>query len=405
MNSCSHDTTSLPGGRVPRLLYAVTAPESTSFFQGRLAYLRQQGFDVHLVSSPGSELLRTGQQERIAIHALPMRRPIALIADTVSLVRACILVRRLRPDIVDAGAGKAGLLFSLAAVLCRVPYRVYSLYGLRLETTRGILRWTLARMVRLACACAHRVYCISRSVRQKAIELRLARPDKFFIIGSGNVKGVSVADFAPSPEVLQQVERLRQELRIEAGAAVVGFVGRLVRDKGIKELVDAYLLMRSRFPSLVLLLVGPFEEGDPVDSRTRELIEATSGIVTVGRVEDVVPYYHLMDVLAFPTHREGFGTVALEAAAAGKPVVTTDATGAVDSVVHGVTGFIGPVGDVEALASALGRLIEDPVLVQKMGQAGQERVLRDFRPETIWVGYERVYRELLRRTGAGGGGR
>jgi lipopolysaccharide/colanic/teichoic acid biosynthesis glycosyltransferase len=403
MNVSSPDATSLPGGRAPRLLYAVTASMSAGYFRGRLAHLMQKGFDVHLASSPGSIPEVTGQREGVTIHALRMRRSIAPLADIVSLVRVWILLRHLKPDIVDAGTPKAGLLFSAAAALSGVPCRVYTLYGLRLETTSGFLRWLLTQMERAACACAHRVICVSPSLRQRATELRLARPDKFVVIGSGSVKGVSAERFAPTPAVRQQAERLRLELGIAAGAPVVGFVGRLTRDKGIVELVDAYTLLKPRFPSLHFLLVGPFEEGDPVDVRTRQLIEATPRILAVGLVDDVIPYYHVMDVLALPTHREGFPAVAIEAAATGRPVVTTDATGAVDSVVDGDTGFIVPVGDPEALAGALGRVLENPELARRMGEAGRQRAIADFRSEVIWQGYEELYRELLSaRTGRAG---
>jgi glycosyltransferase involved in cell wall biosynthesis len=385
------------------LLYALTVPVSTVFLHGRLGWLRLQGFDVHLVSSPGSELEAAGQREGVTVHSLRMRRSISPFADMVALVRAWRLLHRLKPDIVDAATPKASLLFNLAGALHGVPCRVYSLLGIRLETTTGPLRWLLTQVGRVTCACAHVVTCNSPSLRRRAIELGFARPDKFVVVGSGSVNGVPAAKFAPSSAVRLQTERLRQELGIGVGVPVVGFVGRLTRDKGIPELVEAYFQLRPVFPSLVLLLVGPFEKGDPIDRRTRQLIESTTAIVTVGYVkaDDIVPYYHVMDVLAFPTHREGFGNVSLEAAAAGKPVVTTEATGAVDSVEDGITGLVVPVGNASALAGALGRLLTDPALARKMGQAGQERAVRDFRPERIWVGYERIYRELLRRTGAG----
>jgi glycosyltransferase involved in cell wall biosynthesis len=256
------------------------------------------------------------------------------------------------------------------------------------------MRWLLIQLERVACASSHQCLCISPSLREQAIELGLARPDKFVVIGVGSEQGISADKFAPSPKVLLQAERLRRELGIDQGVPVVGFVGRFTRDKGINELVDAYLLLKPRFPALVLLLVGSFEEGDPVDSRTRELIEAASGIVSVGWVDDVVPYYQLMYVLASPTYREGFGTVALEAAAAGKPAVTTNATGARDAVVDGVTGLIVPVGDSDALAEALGRLLENPDLARKMGEAGRRWAIAEFPRERIWHGVEELYRKL-----------
>jgi lipopolysaccharide/colanic/teichoic acid biosynthesis glycosyltransferase len=386
--------TSSAEARPPRLLYAVTASMSTCFYRGRLSYLRDRGFDMHFVSSPGPELDQTGVREGVTTHALPMHREIALLADVVALFRAWRLLRRLKPDIVDAATPKASLIFLLAAAACGVPCRVYSLFGLRLETTCGRMRWLLTQLERVACACAHRCLCISPSLRQRAIELGLASPDKFVVIGVGSEQGISADKFAPSPAVRQQAEQLRRELGIEPSAPVVGFVGRLVRDKGVAELVEAYFRLKPRFPSLVLLLVGQYEEGDPVDPRTRRLIESTSGIIAPGQVDNVVPYYQIMDVLASPTYREGFGTVSLEASAVGKPVVTTNATGARDAVVDGKTGLIVPVGDSDALAKALGRVLENPELARQMGEAGRQRVIAEFPRERIWQGVEELYRTL-----------
>jgi glycosyltransferase involved in cell wall biosynthesis len=383
-----------PHGRAPRLLYAVTASTSTSFFRGRLTYLRERGYDVHLVSSPGSELEQAGLCEGVTTHSLPMHREIALLSDLASLFRAWRLLRLLKPDIVDAGTPKARLLFCIAAALCRVPCRVSTLHGLRLETTTGFLRRLLTWLARIECACVHHVICVSPSLRRRAIELRLAPSEKLVVIGSGSVNGVFAARFESSQTIRQEAENLRFELGIATQVPVVGFVGRLTRDKGIRELVDAYLLLQARFPALVLLLVGAFEKGDPVDRRTRDLLENTPGIVTAGWAKNVVPFYHLMDVLSLPTHREGFGVVSIEAAAAGKPVVVSDVTGVVDAVVDGVTGFSVPVGDAKALADAIGRLLENPELARQMGEEGRRWATAEFQPERIWRGVEELYRKL-----------
>ena len=206
---------------------------------------------------------------------------------------------------------------------------------------------------RVACLCAHRVICVSESMRQKAIDLGIVDARRTVVLASGSYAGVDTNRFAPTAEVLRRADQLRRQLRIPSEAPVVGFVGRLTRDKGIAELVEAYLKLRKRFPELRLLLVGDVEDADPLPPKTRHHIESESRIIHTGFVEDPVPYYHVMDVLAFPTHREGFGNAAIEANAAGKPVVAARATGVVDSVIDGVTGILVPVGDAGALAEAL----------------------------------------------------
>jgi glycosyltransferase involved in cell wall biosynthesis len=192
---------------------------------------------------------------------------------------------------------------------------------------------------------------------------------------------------------------LRNDLGIPAEAPVIGFVGRFTRDKGVCKLIEAYLHLRHQRPRLHLLLVGDFEDGDPVPSDVRKVIQCDSQIVHAGIVRDTAPYYHAMDILALPTYREGFPNAALEAHAAGKPVVAARATGVVDAVIDGVSGVLVPVGDSEALAKGLELLLKDKELAAAMGSAGRERVRREFRQERIWEALAQEYARLLESRG------
>jgi len=232
-------------------------------------------------------------------------------------------------------------------------------------------------------------------LRKRAIELGIVDARSTVVLASGGYTGVDPERFAPSQKALNRAGELRHELGIPEGAPVVGFVGRLTRDKGIAELVEAFLKMRDHLPKLRLLLVGEFETGDPLPAEARRTIQNDPGIIHTGFVEDPILYYHVMDVLAFPTKREGFGNVAMEGSAAGKPVVSARATGAVDAVIDGVTGILVPVGDAPALADALERVLEDKALAAALGATGRERVQREFRQETIWDAIiAEYYREL-----------
>ena len=163
----------------------------------------------------------------------------------------------------------------------------------------------------------------------------------------------------------------------------------------MRHLVEAFQQLQKERPTLRLLLVGDFEEGDPIESEVRRLIETSVAVVRTGFVAHTAPYYALMDVLALPTYREGFPGVPLEAQASGVPVVTTTATGAIDSVVDGETGLLVPVGDSGALAGAIAKLLDDPQLRLRMGHAGRERMERDFRPEVVWDAQVQMYRKLM----------
>ena len=381
-----------------RVVNILTSSLTVRFLEGQPEYFEKKGFEIVVVSSPGEELSKA-QREGVQAVAVPMAREISPWSDLVSLFRICRVLSRLRPAITNVGTPKAGLLGGIAAWVCRVPCRFYTLHGLRCETTTGFKRLLLLLTERIACLCGHRVICISESLRQKAIDLGIVDASRTVVLAFGGYPGVDPRRFAPTAEVLRHACQLQRDLGIPREAPVVGFVGRLTRDKGIAELVEAYSRLRKRFPELRLLLVGEVEEADPLPSETQRLMESEPQIIHTGFVKDPAPYYHIMDVLAFPTHREGFGNAALEAHAAGKPVVAARATGVVDAVIDGVTGILVPVGDAEALAGALELVLEDQRLAAALGTAGRERALREFQQERIWDALVQDYLQQLRDKG------
>jgi lipopolysaccharide/colanic/teichoic acid biosynthesis glycosyltransferase/glycosyltransferase involved in cell wall biosynthesis len=380
-------------------MYIVAAAKTArGFLLPHLKHLVREGeFEAVVVCSPGPELESFAGCAGIRVVAVPIQREIAPLKDLVSLLQLWRVIRRERPALVNAGTPKGGLLGMLAAWAAKVPCRVYTHHGLRLETSRGWQRRLLWAADKLACVLASRVVAVSQSLAERLTELGICPQSQVLIIGHGSWGGVRAERFEASVQNLPRAAQIRQELRIPEGPPVVGFVGRLTRDKGIAELVCAYQMLRAEKPDLKLLLVGDFEDGDPVDPDTRRTIVEDPGIVKTGFVNDAAPYYHLMTVLAFPSYREGFPNVPLEAAAAGVPVVAARVTGTVDAVVDGVTGLLVPVGDPEALAEGIRRLLEDRALAARLAETARERAVRDFQPERIWDELAGVYRELLER--------
>jgi glycosyltransferase involved in cell wall biosynthesis len=382
------------GTHRPKLTYVVTASVSVGFFYGQVAYMVGRGWDVEIVSSPGRELYAM-RAEGARPWAVPMEREIAPLKDIVSLWRLWQLFRRTRPNLVIAGTPKAGLLGTLAARLAGVPHVVYMLHGLRLETALGWKRKLLMFTERVACCRAHRVHCVSQSLLARAIGLGLVKPDKAVVVGPGTCCGVDVDHYHVSLDARQKASDLRCKLGIHEDAPVIGFVGRFTRDKGIPELYQAFTSVRERYSNLRLLLVGDFEAGDPIAVDLRRAIENDCEVVHTGFVPDAAPYYHLMDICVLPTYREGFPGVPLEAQAAEIPVVTTQATGAIDSVLDGQTGLIVPVGDVNTLSAAMDRLLGDPSLRKRMGEAGRNWVEAVFRQEIVWAAYAQAYKQEM----------
>ncbi len=367
--------------------------------RGQLEFLREAGFEVMVITSPGEDLDAAGHSEGIKIHAVLMAREISPWRDLKSLLRLYRVIRCLRPSITNVGTPKAGLLGGIVASLTRVPCRFYTLRGLRCETATGSKLRILLLSERIACMCAHRVICVSESLRQKAVALGIVNPHRTLVLGSGSSNGVDASRYSFTPELLNRASELRQRLKIPLDAQVVGFVGRLTRDKGIIELVKAFSRLCETSLDVWLLLVGEFENGDPLPPDIRREIETNPKIIRTGFVPEATVYNHLMDVLALPTYREGFPNAVLEAHAAGKPVVATRATGVVDAVIDGVTGILVSVGDAEALAKGLEMLLTNKHSAAAMGSAGRERVQREFQQERIWKALAQEYSHLLSARG------
>jgi glycosyltransferase involved in cell wall biosynthesis len=337
-----------------------------------LETMHARGFRT-VVIAPAGDGAVPPRIEGVEYRIVSMQREIAPWRDLLALFRILRILRELRPAICNMSTPKMALLGGIAGWMAGVPHRIYTLRGLRYETTRRGKRALLMACEAIACACAHQVICISRSVRDAVIRDRIVPPRKTALLGERVSEGISLRrTSAPANQAL------RHELGIPETAAVMGFVGRFTKDKGIQELVESFQILRGESMDVRLLLLGDFEAGDPVNAETGRQIRTDPAIHWAGYVQDPGPYYELMDTFVFPTHREGLGRVLLEAAAAGKPVVSTLTTGVVDVVLDGVTGLLVPPRDAHALASAARRLLSDRDLAQAMGARARALVHREF---------------------------
>lgn len=380
-----------------KLLVIVTAPISAALLmRGQLRYLQQSGFDVTLITSPSSQLEEIAELEGIRTIPIRMERNPSPIRDIISLISLIMAIRRLRPTICHVSTPKAGLLGGIASTVACVPIRIFTLRGIRADGMSGFRAKLMHIFERWTCRLAQQVYCISESLAQQAIETKLATKEKIKVLGSGSSNGINSQRFTRLPNVLERAAKLNEVIKLDKSNLVIGFVGRICKDKGISELLTAFDELGDEFSGLQLLIVGPLEASGNFERLIRRQIDSDPRIFHIGFTNDTPPAYALMDVFAFPTYREGFGNVALEAAAMGLPVVASRVTGCVDTVVDGVTGKLVEPRDANSLASALRLYLNDPIIRKKHGSAGRQRVIQEFQPQRIWDALKHEYHQLLR---------
>lgn len=383
-----------------KLVHIATVAQVLDFFHGQIGYLRARGFDVDAIASPGELAERFREREGIPVHTLMIAREINPARDVATLYRLWRLLRVLRPDIVHSHTPKGGLLGTIAARAAGVKVVVLSIFGLPQMTRTGFSRRLLDLTTRLSCRLADRVWVDSFSMRDYVVRQRLCAAERVVVLGQGSVNGVDAEGvFSPAANGRDVRGAIRTRYGIPDDALVLGFVGRIVADKGMHELAAAWRRLRGRYPALHLFLVGPFESQDALLPEDAATFRTDNRVHLAGRRSDVAPHLAAMDLFVMPSYREGFGIANIEAAAMALPVISTRIPGCVDSVQDQVTGTLIPVRDVGALVAAIEAYCDDPALRRAHGLAGRERVLRDFRQEVIWEALYREYTLLLQERG------
>ena len=358
------------------------------FIGDQFKYFKEKGYNMIVVCSPSEYLSDYAQKQGFEYIESPVNRNISISQDFVSIRNICKFVKKQKIDIVVGHTPKGGLLAMIAGWLMRVPIRIYVRHGLVYETSKGLKRFILMSVDRLASFCSTKVVCVSPSVLRKSIEDHLAPAKKQMIWHKGTCNGIDTLNhFNPAVIVPARLADLKARYGIGEEDFVIGYSGRLVRDKGIIELVRAFDKLQLA-DNCKLLLVGMFEKRDALPEDIQERILNDSRIIYTGFINGGMEYfYSMMDIYVLASYREGFPTGVLEAQAMEKPVITTRVTGCCDSIIDGRTGFF-VNNTAEDIAEKIDKIRLDKAID---GCEGRKWVIENFDSRLVWKEIEKLY--------------
>ncbi|RTY92291.1 glycosyltransferase family 4 protein [Flavobacterium sp. GT3R68] len=377
-----------------KIIRTSTIAMSLNFLlKGQLAFLKQN-YEVIAVSGADHHLDEVALREGVRTVNLQMQRAISPVKDIISLWKLYRLFKKEKPFIVHSITPKAGLLSMTAAYFAGVPVRMHTFTGLIFPSKTGMLQKILIRMDKLLCHFATNVYPEGEGVKHDLVRYKItAKP--LNVLANGNVNGIDSNYFDPNLYSAEVNTMLKHGLGINTGDFVFIFVGRLVSDKGMNELVTAFKKLNANHDDVKLLLVGPFENDlDPLDADTLQEIKQHKNIISVGFQNDIRPYLAIADVLVFPSYREGFPNVVLQAGAMGLPAIVTDINGCNEIVIDNLNGIIIPAKDSKAVQDAMQKLLQDTDLRNHLQQQSRNLIISRYEQKLVWEALLLEYRKF-----------
>ncbi|PJR03862.1 glycosyltransferase family 4 protein [Avrilella dinanensis] len=376
-----------------KLIRITTVPQSLrGLLKGQLNYMSTNGFEVIGVSSPGEALHDVERNEGVKTVGIEMTRSITPIQDLKALVQLIQLFRKEKPHIVHTHTPKAGLLGMMAAKIAGVPHRLHTVAGMPLTVATGSKRQLLNQMEKLTYACATKVYPNSFGLEKIILDEKFTSPSKLKVIGNGSSNGIDTSIFDPALVKDEVKSNLRKELNINNNDTVLLYVGRIVKDKGINELVTAFNNIID--DSLKLILVGGVHKNDPISKTSKEIIETNNRIKAVGIKRNVIDYYAIADVFVFPSYREGFPNVLLEACSMGLPCVVTNINGNNEIIQDGINGLIVEPRDANGLEIAIRNIINSSINSDNIKQQNREIIRENYERKKLWENILDEYKNL-----------
>jgi len=352
--------------------------------------MREKGIEVHTACY--------GNFDSEFHHEIPsLSRSINIIKDIKAIYEVCRILKKIKPSIIHTHTPKAGLIGITAGWLCRVPVRMHTVAGLPLMEKTGLWQKILILIERFIYLLATSIHPNSKGLKT-FIEKEVSSSNKISIIGNGTSNGINLSEFNSSRVERHKLDQLKTKLAERQSETKFCFIGRLVSDKGVNEMVEAFIVHNKKHPKSVLLLVGPMEsELDPLLASTLNAIKNHDSIFEFGFQKDVRPYIEISDVLVFPSYREGFPNVPMQFAAFKKPMILSDINGCNELVTDGENGILVNVKEVAPLVEAMGFLQGNVEIRNKMGQKAFDFVASNFQQAVVWNAILETYKSELER--------
>lgn len=376
-----------------KFFIVTTIPDALKFLNGQYELIGET-FDITAISSQRENLEEAGIRYGVKVHCVPMSREISIFQDFLALLRFVFFFRKERPSVVHGNTPKGGLLSMLAAWLTRVPVRIYVCHGLRYQGCSGFKRKLLMFMEKISCRCATQVISVSKGVRQMLKEDHITDKEPV-IIWNGSISGVDASKFDPGR--LFDKDKIRQSYGFDKDNFVLTFVGRIVKDKGIDELVEAFTALSEKFPTMRLLLIGMIEDdGNPISPVTKKTIQDNPAIIAPGEQFNIPEILSVTNLFMLPSYREGLPISLMEAGAMGVPAVASDVIGCNEVVVDGETGVLIPPHSSSDIENAVEKLYMDKELYFSMTRKCREQVLSRFDSKKLLREYVDYYNSLVK---------
>lgn len=367
-----------------RILHVVNVSFVLPYYIGeQFDYFKAQGIEFHVACSPSAHLNEYANKKEFVAHPVKILRSINPVTDVISVIKLIRLIRTYKIDVVIGHTPKGGLLAMIASSIVRINKRIYFRHGLMYETSLGLKRTLLMLIEKLTGRLATKVICVSPSVLEISNNEGLSSGSKNFLLNKGTCNGVDINRFSRAAFTESYLLGLKGKYGILPGDKVIGYVGRLVNDKGINELMESWEVLTKKYKTAKLLLVGPFEERDSISEQMKTYISDNQSIIHTGLIDDVSAFYGLMDIFILPSYREGFPTVVLEASAMEIPVLTTTSTGCKDSIIDRNTGMFIDINSSD-IVNKISYYLDNAEIAIQHGKNGRGHVIKDYAQEKIW---------------------